>query len=382
MKLHDIIFSKPLINDKPSAWIKHIPFAFFIVEKAKPKIFVELGVHFGNSYFAFAQAIKELNLPAAAYAVDHWNGDEQAGFYSDDAYIYVEKQNQKYFSQFSTLVRMDFDQAKNYFANGSIDLLHIDGFHTYEAVKHDFETWLPYMSKRGIVLLHDTQEKKKDFGVWKLMEELREKYPSCEFLHGHGLGIVCTGKEIDQDIAEFVFQCNKDAFIQNVFSTLGRIVHGENIWFRNKPGSENIFLRFARISLRGPDGDTENCIVLVHRNEDSMCRLAFHFHEKQNISTIRFEPLNHIIRLKLLNIGFYKDNLRIEIPFSVSSNAVFDDKTEYLFDSDSPFIDIKFSEELVNGINRILMDAEYLEEDRGALRLALQFKGLIERDHS
>ena len=33
----------------PSAWTEHVPFAFWLVEAHRPRVFVELGTHFGTS---------------------------------------------------------------------------------------------------------------------------------------------------------------------------------------------------------------------------------------------------------------------------------------------------------------------------------------------
>jgi O-antigen biosynthesis protein len=180
---------------KPYSWIEHIPFAFLLIQKLKPKTLVELGAHTGNSYNAFCQAVKCYGNNTLCYAVDTWEGDTQAGFYNESVFQDLASyQNNKY-REFSTLIKSTFDKALGQFEDQSIDLLHIDGLHTYDAVKHDFETWLPKMSEKGVILFHDTEVYRDDFGVWKLWKEIHEHYPSFNFKHGYGLGVLLVGQK-------------------------------------------------------------------------------------------------------------------------------------------------------------------------------------------
>jgi hypothetical protein len=177
----------------PPPWVGHIPFAFWIVDVMRPRRFVELGTHSGNSFCAFLQAAAAVSATGEFFAVDHWRGDEHAGRYEEEIYQDLKRYVETRYGSSSALLRMSFDQALERFDDGSIDLLHIDGLHTYEAVRHDFDGWLPKMSDRGIVLLHDTFVRERDFGVHQLLAQLGERYPTFEFVHSHGLGIVQTG---------------------------------------------------------------------------------------------------------------------------------------------------------------------------------------------
>ncbi|MFO7614550.1 MAG: class I SAM-dependent methyltransferase [Bacteroidales bacterium] len=184
--------------DYNEPWSGHKLFAYDLIANVKPKNIVELGTYKGTSFFAFCQAVKDLNLATKLNAVDTWQGDPHAGFYKEDIYekfIFIKESY--YNNQNLNIIRERFDEAVNQFRDNSIELLHIDGYHTYEAVKHDFDTWFPKLSADGILLFHDTAEERGDFGVYKLWDELCKRYANhITFLHSHGLGIIFLGNAV------------------------------------------------------------------------------------------------------------------------------------------------------------------------------------------
>lgn len=203
-----------------SAWIEHAPFAFWLTDALRPKRFVELGSHYGYSYFAFCQAIECLGIGTAAYAVDTWQGDEHAGFYDNSVYEAVLAINQRY-AGFSRLNRATFEEAAAYFNDGSIDLIHIDGRHFYDDVKQDYESWLPKLTKDAIVLFHDTNVRERGFGVWKFFEELSARHPSFQFNHGNGLGVLALGSIPEGLAALFEAEGAEADQIRLIYASLG-----------------------------------------------------------------------------------------------------------------------------------------------------------------
>ena len=224
MLCRPIVFEAPHRVVHPPSWLDHIPFAFWLVDVARPATFVELGTHSGNSYAAFAQAIQRLGLCTAAYAIDTWTGDAQSGYYDESVFREWEAYHASHFASFSRLVRSTFEEALTHFPDGIIDVLHIDGYHTYEAVSADFEQWLPKLSARGVALFHDTNVRERDFGAWRFWQEVKTRYPAFEFLHGHGLGVLGVGDDQPDGLRRIFTAAQNGAEAQAVrtfFATLG-----------------------------------------------------------------------------------------------------------------------------------------------------------------
>lgn len=225
------IITRPISLEIPqylsdvSSWHQHIPFAFWMIEALRPRILVELGTHKGDSYCAFLQAIEQLKLVTACYAVDNWQGDEHAGHYNQLVFEQLRQYHDSRYGGFSRLVRSNFDDAVDQFEDGCIDLLHVDGFHSYEAVCHDFAHWHKKLSERAVVLFHDVNVREADFGVWRFWEEIKDQYPSFTFLHGHGLGVLAYGSDLAPAVRSLVeFDEEEAARVRSFFYRLGLAV--------------------------------------------------------------------------------------------------------------------------------------------------------------
>jgi len=223
--LQGLVLDVPERLTDVTSWHTHIPFAFWCAEAVRPRVFVELGTHRGDSYAAFCQAVDKLALPTACFAVDTWKGDSEAGYYGEDILRELRQYHDERYGRFSRLLQETFDEASRHFAEGSIDLLHVDGLHTYDAVRHDFEIWLPLMSTTGVILFHDISVREADFGVWRLWEEVQNRYPSFAFHHGHGLGVLAVGPDVPADIGKLVTGgFGSDQGVRRVFASLGELV--------------------------------------------------------------------------------------------------------------------------------------------------------------
>lgn len=175
------------INRHPSAWVGHGVFATELVKIFKPNIIVDLGVDYGFSTFCLAY-----HKIGKVYGIDWFQGDMHTGY--RDTYSLVSQLYDDLKTEFGInnieLIKGDFNEIAKVW-DKKIDLIHIDGLHTYEAVKNDYETWSKFCNEDAIILFHDVEEFPD---VKRFFSELPEDYKlvrsgSC------GLGVFTKSKE-------------------------------------------------------------------------------------------------------------------------------------------------------------------------------------------
>jgi len=127
-----------------------------ILKEKNVQSMMEIGTRNGGTLFLFSWT-----LPVDAKMVSLDLPSEQSLKRGYDRFktSYLASFIQK--GQHLTLLRGDshspssFSKAKFALHGGMLDFLFIDGDHTYEGVKHDFEMYSPLVRKGGLVAFHD-----------------------------------------------------------------------------------------------------------------------------------------------------------------------------------------------------------------------------------
>jgi len=169
-----------------------------ILDKAKPKVILEIGTAGGGTLFLFSNIAHE---EAILISVDLYQAIEKRILFR-----YIGKEKQKIF-----LIQGDshsietLRKIEGILRDDKVDFLFIDGDHSYEGVKKDFEMYSPLVRKGGIIAFHDiVPDYYTRYGiktsswageVYKFWNEVKEKYEHLEIVKdknqdGFGIGII------------------------------------------------------------------------------------------------------------------------------------------------------------------------------------------------
>ena len=168
-----------------------------VFSRKKPKVVLEIGTFRGGTLFCFTRLA---SLSALIISLDLPGGTFGGGYGRLREKIYHAFTFPK---QELRLLREDshsegtLEKVKKILSGERIDFLFIDGDHTYEGVKRDFEMYAPLMEKGGIIALHDVAAHPKETGCFVNLfwEEVKRSYHCDELIENEnqgwgGIGVV------------------------------------------------------------------------------------------------------------------------------------------------------------------------------------------------
>lgn len=170
-----------------------------IVVERNPEVILEIGTYNGGTLFLFSHVIPwratiiSIDFPDVRFGggYDWWKTPLFNAF--------------KLRGQTLTLIRADshkvetLNEVKKVIKERKVDFIFIDGDHSYEGVRQDFEMYNPFLATNGFMAFHDIVSHVKESGceVNKYWEELKNsrKYDCYEIIENKaqsmgGIGIV------------------------------------------------------------------------------------------------------------------------------------------------------------------------------------------------
>jgi len=185
------------IKIKPAQVWEEIFYLLNILKDIKPKYLMEIGTFMGGTLFLFCQVadpnavIISVDLPYGRFGGGYpkWRIPLYKSFVKYNQKLHLLRLNSHDFKTFKLV--------QNILNNQLLDFLFIDGDHSYEGVKLDFEMYGPLVRKGGIIAFHDIVPgpEKHVGGVPIFWKEIKSQFKTLEIVKDWnrgkaGIGII------------------------------------------------------------------------------------------------------------------------------------------------------------------------------------------------
>jgi predicted O-methyltransferase YrrM len=115
----------------------------------RSSVVVEIGSYIGASSIFIAKALSD---DSKLYCIDTWQNDAMTEG-NWDSYTEFSKNIKSVKNKIIKIRQTSVEAGINF--NEMIDLIFIDGDHSYEGVKKDIDIWFPKLKTGGIIIMHD-----------------------------------------------------------------------------------------------------------------------------------------------------------------------------------------------------------------------------------
>lgn len=121
-----------------------------------PDLIIEIGTYCGRSALVIGQGIEESNYTPKFYAVDpHYHTTLTRFSTADMLLCYSALATIPDYGQHVRRLVIESEKAACLFDNNTIDMIFVDGNHTYDFVVKDITHWLKKLKPTGYMIFHD-----------------------------------------------------------------------------------------------------------------------------------------------------------------------------------------------------------------------------------
>ena len=188
---------------KPHQNKMEVSILLHFLKSIDPCTVLEIGTSEGGTLFLLSQILSKnakiisVDLPKGAGGGElypDWKKSLYKSFISENQQIFLLRENSHALTT--------FEKIQNIIQTQKIDFLFIDGDHSYEGVKKDFELYFPLVAENGIIAFHDINEVLwNKIGVQRFWKKIKSKYPTFEIIDkskndGLGIGLLIKSKNI------------------------------------------------------------------------------------------------------------------------------------------------------------------------------------------